>query len=82
MKVVLLHEKHGIIVYVAQNDEELLEVYKKIIRDRNEEGYYEEEDNIDDLLKETKYKWLQGFLMDRNNYEYERIEVTIPENYR
>ena len=83
MKIIIFKEKHGDRHFSFSNDQELKLIAEFIVRERHDEGWYEDEEGAPMLVKAlagdgaTALKLLQS----RNDYdyEYERFEIVEPE---
>lgn len=83
--VILFHEKHGDVVYLANNDKELYGAFKDRLNARIKEGWYSDAD-LEELRTESGIGWsgdVEGkrayfFLNARDGGEHEGYEILTP----
>jgi len=89
MKIIMFREKHSNRYFTFNSEEELKEIFLKILKERLKEGYFSEDylhrDKADLLIKEgknCKLLHLKFFFNNRSDYEYESYEIVGIENLK
>lgn len=85
--IVIRRGKHGDDFYIGNNEQGLLEIFWEIFKDEchpdyGSYRYLPKSDEISQKILSTENREAAyGFVMERSEYEYERIEIERPKVY-
>lgn len=83
MNILVLKEKYGNRYFDASTLDKLHSVASQIVKVRADEGWYDDDGNIDIDLCVRDGKTAYAFLLSRRDFEYEGIELErLEEGYK